>query len=88
MEIIVKNFKSKDMNPTEVAQQKRGLFGFGTYDEDSNRYSEEKYRITFSADAREDKKRVLAGKIAKEKKAVDLGHGSKDNLIRLQRREG
>lgn len=52
-----------------------------------NPESEERYRIEFDSSARNDKKVVLAGKIAAEQKRVNLGHGSKDALERLQRRD-
>ena len=44
--------------------------------------------MSFDAESRADKKTVLARKIGNELKAVNLGHGSRDNLARLKRREG
>jgi len=85
LEIIVKNYKSKDPNVAEEGPR-GGFFGFGNMLAE-NPESEERYRIEFDSSARNDKKVVLAGKIAAEQKRVNLGHGSKDALERLQRRD-
>lgn len=61
--IEVKNYKSEDQNADVASVVKRGLLGKIL---EVNPASEEKYRLTFCATARDEKKKVLAGKIAKE----------------------
>lgn len=62
MEILVKNFKSKDANPVHQAARSGSLFNFGGLLEE-NPSSEERYRIAFEASSRDEKQAVLRRKI-------------------------
>ena len=87
VELHVKNYQSQegDKKKKAVAQERSGFNLFGNILEDKPD-SLEKYRLFFTAEARQAKRAVLEGKIQAEQKRVNLGHGSAENLARLKRR--
>ena len=85
LNVVVKNYKSKDPENPDIDAAPGGLFSRNLEAESPE--SEERYAISFSADAQLQKKMVLDRKIAREQKAINLGVGNPKNLIRLQRRE-
>jgi hypothetical protein len=53
-----------------------------------NPYSEERYYMKFDPISRAEKHAVIQRKVQAEQKRIVMGSGSKDALVRLQRREG
>ena len=83
----MKNFKSEDLQPPEVVQE-QSFFSRFSVAAPENPFSEEKYYMTFDPVSRAQKHAVIQRKVQAEQKRILMGSGSKDALIRLQRREG